>query len=582
MELSDDDELMEDAAGDDSVNVRGNDEECREKPPLEDELPVLNTEESSDRKARRVFWRLNAYFGESEQHAMEVDVASNQSAIQMVSPLEMFQKYVPGELLDVVATCTNQRLVELGKNPNITPGDVIKFLGVCFYTSIFKYPWLRMYWSQKYRLPLVADPLSRNRFFDIRANLKVVDDNRVSEDHKKNDRLWKVRPLLDAIRQRCLQLERPAAAAVDEQMIPFTGTTNLKQYVPNKPNPVGLKNWVLAGENGLMIDFEVNQGKQKIVSMLTDLPVRPEIGLGEAVVLRLSQTLPERCKLYFDRFFTSLSLLDALSDKNIRATGTIMKNRVPRSVDLPTQKDLKNRGASQCSVRQDPAKGPLGVTTWLDNKPVILASNHEGIHPEDECKRWSKKDRRFVAVRRPAVVRRYNTSMGGVDLLDRMVSYYRTSARTRKWTVRVILHMLDVAATNCWIEYKMEQERSGQGGRKNMLQMMEFKLRLAEQLIEEGSKLDQNRNRIMSVDDAEAGPSDSQRYDNQPSPRVPVPSVNKRQEEAKHMPEMGSGKVSYHRCRLAGCKKLARVKCSTCHVYLCLTSDRNCFKQFHQ
>ena len=115
MELSDDDELMEDAAGDDSVNVRGNDEECREKPPLEDELPVLNTEESSDRKARRVFWRLNAYFGESEQHAMEVDVASNQSAIQMVSPLEMFQKYVPGELLDVVATCTNQRLVELGK-----------------------------------------------------------------------------------------------------------------------------------------------------------------------------------------------------------------------------------------------------------------------------------------------------------------------------------------------------------------------------------------------------------------------------------------------------------------------------------
>ena len=90
--------------------------------------------------------------------------------------------------------------------------------------------------------------------------------------------------------------------------------------------------------------------------------------------------------------------------------------------------------------------------------------------------------------------------------------------------------MLDVAATNCWIEYKMEQERSGQGGRKNMLQMMEFKLRLAEQLIEEGSKLDQNRNRIMSVDDAEAGPSDSQRYDNQPSPRVPVPSVNKRQE----------------------------------------------------
>ena len=438
-----------------------------------------------------------------------------------------------------------------------------------------------MYWSQNYRLSLVADPLSRNKFFDIRANLKVVDDNRVSEDHKKSDRLWKVRPLLDAIQQRCLQLERPAAAAVDEQMIPFTGTTTLKQYVPNKSNPVGLKNWVLAGENGLMIDFEVNQGKQKIASMLTDVPARPDMGLGEAVVLRLSQTLPEGCKLYFDRFFTSLSLLDVLSDKNIKATGTIMKNRIPKSVKIPTQKDLKNRGASQCSVRHDPAKGPVGITTWLDNKPVVLASNHEGIHPEDECKRWSKKDRKFISVSRPAVVRLYNKSMGGVDLLDRMVSYYRTSTRTKKWTVRVMLHMLDVAATNCWIEYKMGLERSGLGDRKSMLQMMEFKLRLAEQLIMEGSKLDHNRNRRMS-DDEGAGPSDRRWSDNQPCPRVPVPPVKRRQEEAKHMPQMDSGKASYHRCRLAGCKKLARVKCSTCRVYLCLTSDRNCFMQFHQ
>ena len=212
---------------------------------------------------------------------------------------------------------------------------------------------------------------------------------------------------------------------------------------------------------------------------------------------------------------------------------------------------------------------------------MVLASNHEGIRPEDECRRWSKKDKKFISVRRPAVVRLYNKSMGGVDLLDRMVSYYRTSARTRKWTVRVMLHMLDVAAANCWIEYKTRLESSGQGDRKNMLQMMEFKLRLAEQLIQEGSKLHHNRNRIVP-DDEGAGPSDRRGSGSQPCCRVPVPPVKRRQEEAKHMPEMDSGKASYHRCRLAGCKQLARFKCSTCLVYLCLTSDRNCFRQFHQ
>ena len=211
---------------------------------------------------------------------------------------------------------------------------------------------------------------------------------------------------------------------------------------------------------------------------------------------------------------------------------------------------------------------------------MILASNHEGIHPEDECRRWSKRDRKFIAVSRPAVVRLYNRSMGGVDLLDRMVSYYRTSARTKKWTVRVIHHMLDVTATNCWIEYKNELERTGQGERKDMLQMMDFKLRLAEQLIEEGSRLDRDMNRTMPEDADNTAALDE--ADNQSCSRVPVPPVKRRHEEARHMPEMDSGKASYHRCRLPGCSKLARVKCSSCRVYLCLTSDRNCFMKFHR
>ena len=581
MELSDEEDVG-DRAEDVPMNVEGEEEEHEHDPSHEDGSLPPSVEETSASFVRRVFWRLNADFGEPAQHILEHEGISRGSELQLALPLEMFQKYVPEDLFEVITTCTNQRLAERGKTPNITPEDVLKFFGICFYTSVFKYPWLRMYWSQKYRLPLVADPLTRGKFFDIRANLKIVDDNRVSEDQKRSDRLWKVRPLLDAIRQRCLKLDRPTAAAVDEQMIPFSGTTSLKQYVPNKPNPVGLKNWVLAGENGLMIDFEINQGKQQIIRTLTDMPGRPEMGLGEAVVLRLSQTLPEECKVYFDRFFTSLPLLDALSDKSIKATGTIMKNRIPKAVKIPTQKDLKNRGASQCSVRQDPAKGPLGITTWLDNKPVVLASNHEGIRPEDECRRWSKRDRKFIYVRRPAVVRFYNKSMGGVDLLDRMVSYYRTSARTKKWTVRVMLHMLDVVATNCWIEYKTGLETSGQGDRKNMLQMMDFKLRLAEQLIEEGSKLDRNRNRILSDDDDDGAGSSGHLGHESQSSYIPVPPLERRHEEAKHMPEMDSGKTSYHRCRLSTCKKLARVKCSSCRVYLCLTSDRNCFKQFHQ
>lgn len=112
--------------------------------------------------------------------------------------------------------------------------------------------------------------------------------------------LWKVQLMIDSVRNRCLAIPRTGCNySIDEQMIPFLGRCPrpLKQYVKNKPRPVGLKNFVITTSFGLVLDFEIYQGNH-IVSLFNKLYyfslflgkttplVEENLGLGASVVLR--------------------------------------------------------------------------------------------------------------------------------------------------------------------------------------------------------------------------------------------------------------------------------------------------------
>ena len=78
------------------------------------------------------------------------------------------------------------------------------------------------------------------------------------------------------------------------------------------------------------------------------------------------------------------------------------------------------------------------------------------IQPEDTCQRWDKKLKRYVTVSRPNIICEYNSKMGGFDLVDRMMSYYRMSVRTKKWTLRMLMHFTDLALANSWLLYRKD------------------------------------------------------------------------------------------------------------------------------
>lgn len=213
------------------------------------------------------------------------------------------------------------------------------------------------------------------------------------------------------------------------------------------------------------------------------------IGSGASVVLYLTQNVkPNRHFLFFDNFFSSFGLFERLQQLQIYAAGTIRTNWFANP-PLLSDKEMRRLGrGTTFKVTSDVPGCNIGIVKWFDNKPVNLGSNFIASGEVDHVTRWDKKEKQFVDIERPEMVRLYNKSMGGVDKLDQLISYYRIFIRSRKWTLRMIMHAFDMVIFNCWIQYKKEAEILKVPKRK-IMDLMDFRMELAENLILVGKYL---------------------------------------------------------------------------------------------
>ena len=357
-----------------------------------------------------------------------------------LNPFELFRHYLDDELLDKIASQSN--LYARQKNNvqfSMTVSDVLKLSGIVLLSGYHSLPQQEMYWSQDedIRVDLVASSMSRNRFRDLKRYIHFADNQSLNQ----NDKMAKIRPLLDATNSRLIQFGVFAEnLSIDEQMLPYTGRHSAKQFMHNKPVKFGYKLWSLASSNGYPFHIDVYSGKG-------NSPL--ETTLGEHVVLKLVDIVDDVTQhtITFDNYFTSYNLLKSLKEKGIRATGTIRENRMAKAPIMESSAmKKKQRGVFEYFLADD----DVLIVKWNDNKPVTLATNYDSVNPLSTCKRFSQSEKKYVSIDQPNIVRNYNALMGGVDLVDRALSNYRPMIRGKKWYFPFFSHCINIFVVASW------------------------------------------------------------------------------------------------------------------------------------
>lgn len=210
---------------------------------------------------------------------------------------------------------------------------------------------------------------------------------------------------------------------------------------------------------------------------------------------------------------------------------------------------------------------------WLDGGTVQLVSSIYGDEPLHKVTRYCSEQKKKIEISQPNIVKVYNKNMGGVDKIDYLLSLYRISIRSRKWTLKVFDHFIDMAICNSWLEYKRDLFSIDPNTQKHM-DLLEFRQDVADGLIALSNKNECSRKRGRPKAALSEERVAKSRRTNETAPAVSI-----RYDGNQHWPEHTEEKS---RCKIYGCSGYTRFKCSKCNIHLCLPNGtRDCFKDYH-
>lgn len=388
--------------------------------------------------------------------------------LEVKSEGDFFSLFWTPEIWETMTTETNKYGDRMANWTAISIEEMRRFFGMMAFFGFIKVVDRRELWNQNSRLynPFLANCMTRHRFEDILKNLHWEDTSVFTRPEitakNKADCFWRVATLEEKIRlsfQKYYTMGRDID--VDEQGIPTRCRHHAVQYNGDKPHKWFFKVYGMnCAKTGYMSNFYLFRGKDGQRPDDVSASAYPVIKLTEP-----DQYHNRNHICYIDNYFNSVKLLEKLLGRGIHGGGTVRSNRVKScdpNVNLFWSKTAKPGSVKgkKGDVKQHQIGDSMYVTSWYDKKPVNMLATYRSKMALSKRNEVDVKTQAHsvVDINKPTIVFDYNGGMGGTDLFDQFMAYYRTGVKTIKWPHSIIFHLFSCCIVNAWILYKLRHK----------------------------------------------------------------------------------------------------------------------------
>ena len=257
---------------------------------------------------------------------MRVEMEENSSCLQYFELL--FTNDVYQLILDETIRFERQKR-HLDRNlrghlHDFTIPELKAWLGLTLNMGLVRKNSIKSYWSKNsvIQTPIFPNTMSRDRYLHFLRFLHFTDNDNAPDPADPNrDKLWKIKPFLNALLPRFTTVYAPSQnLSLDETLIKFKGRVQFRQFLTLKRSRFGPKGFVTADAlTGYVLNTSIYNGKEGPAAS-KDLAMR--------VVLDLTEPYAHKgYRLLVDNWYTSVPLFLKLERRSILACGTVRGNK---------------------------------------------------------------------------------------------------------------------------------------------------------------------------------------------------------------------------------------------------------------